>query len=97
MRAITASAEPAKERARRAWKGCTEVVLSAAKRRHHTASSWLNDHGGRPTRGVKGADQLARLTEEMIDAGYTLDEIDRALVEMVRGIAHAVVGTRPAA
>lgn len=89
--------EPAIVRARRVWKDATADVYRTAVRRHGAASSWLKDHGGRRGRGVKGADQLARLAREMAEAGYSLDEIDRALVQMTRGIAAAVSHTSPAA
>lgn len=85
------------EQARRVWKDETAKVYRSAVRRHGVASAWLKDHGGRPKKGVKAADQLARLSREMDEAGYSLEEIDRALVALVRGIAGLVVGNRPAA
>lgn len=89
--------KPAIERARRVWKDTTSQVYRAAVQRHGVASSWLKDHGTRPSRGGKAADQLARLAQEMSDAGFSVDAIDAALMEMVRGIAHVATGTRPAA
>lgn len=89
--------EPAIVRARRVWKDGTADVYRTAVKRHGTASSWLKDHAGRRNKGVKAPDQLARLVREMAAAGYTLDEIDHALVQMTRGITRAVTGTLPAA
>jgi hypothetical protein len=97
MREGSPKPRPAMEQARRVWKDQTAEVYRTAVRRHGTASAWLKDHGGRRAKGVKAADQLARLSREMSEAGYSLDEIDRALVALVRGIAGQVVGTRPAA
>ena len=89
--------EPALVRARRVWKGAVAEVSRSALQRHGTRSAWLADHAGRPNRGVKAADQLARLVQEMGDAHYTLDQQDAALINMVRGIRTHVAGTRPAA
>ncbi len=97
MRADIPQPVPAIDRARRIWKDETAKVYRSAVRRHGVASAWLKDHGGRPKKGDKAADQLARLSREMEEAGYSLEEIDRALVGLVRGIAGLVVGTRPAA
>lgn len=80
-------------KARRVWKCETADVYRVALRRHGTCSAWLKDAGGRPKRGTKAADQLARLASEMIDAGYTLDEVDARLVALVRGIAQTVSST----
>lgn len=88
--------DPAIVRARRAWQTTSASVCSSAMRKHGTVSSWLKDHAGRPSRGVKGADQLARLSQEMADAGYSMDEIDRALIALVRTIAGSANGPRAA-
>lgn len=77
-------------RARRIWKDETANVYRAAVRKEGTCSAWLKDAGGRPRRGTKAADQLARLVDEMQSAGYTLDQIDARLIAMVRGIVGAV-------
>lgn len=87
---------PAIERARRAWKCLTADVYRSRCRRDGAPSSWLKDHGGRPTRGLKAPDQLARLAHEMHEAGYSEDAIDRELVDLVRGIVRTAVQHTPA-
>lgn len=89
--------EAALLRARRVWKDETATVYRAAVKRHGVASSWLSDAGGRRGRIVKAPDQLARLVEEMQDAGYTLDQIDEHLLALTRRIRVAVLPDRPAA
>lgn len=84
-------------KARRAWKDATADVYRSAVRKHGVASSWLAAAGGRPGKIVKGADQLARLIEEMGDAGYSLDQIDEHLLALTRRIRVAVLPGRPAA
>ena len=89
--------ESALMRARRIWQDTAADVSRSAIKRHGTRSAWLADHAGRPNKGVKAADQLARPVQEMGDAHYTLDQQDAALINMVRGIRTHVAGTRPAA
>lgn len=88
---------PALLKARRAWKCLTADVYRARTRHDGAPSSWLKDHGGRPTRGVKAPDQLARLAREMHEAGYSLDQIDAALVAFVRGLIPLTQPGKPAA
>lgn len=84
-------------RARRIWQDTAADVSRSAITRHGTRSAWLADHAGRPHKGVKAADQLVRLVQEMTDANYSPDQQDAALMQMVRGIRTHVAGTRPAA
>lgn len=91
------TAPSALSRARRAWKECAATVSRGAMQRHRTRSAWLADHAGRRERGVKAADQLARLVQEMDDAGFSVEEQDAALITLVRGIRSVATGTRPAA
>ena len=101
MRAESPKSKPTTDlallRARRVWKGEVAEVSRSAMQKHGTRSAWLADHAGRRNRGVKAADQLARLVREMDDAGFSLDEQDAALIAIVRGIRDAAAGTRPAA
>jgi hypothetical protein len=85
------------ERARMIWKDTTAQVYRAAIKKDGVASSWLDDAGRRKNRTTKAPDQLARLVAEMWSLGFTLDQIDAALIGMTRGIARAATGTPPAA
>jgi hypothetical protein len=82
--------EPALVRARRSWQGCAAVVRGLAVRKDGVANAWLKDHAGRPDRGVKAADQLARLLREMDAVGMPLDHQDAVLMDMVRGVRSAI-------
>lgn len=93
----TTATETAIERARRVWKDCTATVYRAAVKKEGVASPWLQDAGGRRHRITKAPDQLARLVQEMSDAGFSLDAIDAELVRMVKGIARTATVIPPAA
>jgi hypothetical protein len=82
--------EPALMRARRSWQGCAAVVRGLAVRKDGVASAWLKDNAGRPNRGVKAADQLARLLREMDHVGMSLDQQDALVLDFVRGVRTAI-------
>ena len=99
-RSMSAAQKPtdaALREAGRVWKCTAAVVSQRAMRMFGTRSAWLADHAGRPKRGMKGAQQLVRMVHEMSDAGFSLDEIDREIMALSRGIVRAATGTRPAA
>lgn len=92
------SRHPALHRARRRWRCLAAVIAGRSTARHGRISAWLNDHARRDDRGVKGADQVARLVVEMMEAGYTAAEMDAAVLELLHGIQRDVLPQpRPAA
>lgn len=73
-------------KARLRWQRMAAQVAQRAYAKDRVLSAWLDDHAHRRTRGVKGADQLARLVREAEAAGMSAEEQDQLLLDYVRGV-----------
>jgi hypothetical protein len=96
MRVIPVSSSATTIRTRLRWQRMAAQIAQRARASQGAVSPWLDDHAYRKHKGVKGADQLARLMEEASAAGLSADEQDALLLDYVRGVRRDIA-RRPAA